>query len=369
MTTTRRLAYNNAVRSLLFPSFVFLLPALVLAESIELKDGTKVEGKILSVASDAVLIEVQTSATIREEKSYPRADVAKIHRSTQDDVAFEEISAISIPSTVDDATVYDAPLQRVQSFMKIYSYSKHMPEARKLAALLESERGRIVGGETKVDGQWVNGAAAGPDASELSGRIQLSKMKSAPDAVSALLAFDVLEKQYATSSAYPEAVKIARESIGKMRTELLRARADLDRRTREQEQGLQLASADRRLQMEQGIAQEKAAALAQIDRAKQSGSKWLPLLPDAKVLDEMSKLADSENLRLAKIDADSLNAGVAAAAEAKQQIESGQLAEAKGSLEQAGKLWPQYVLLASLNESLKKAEEGAADKAEEEAKP
>ena len=294
--------------------------------------------------------------------------MAKVQRATQDDVAFEEIAAITLPATADDAAVYDAPLERVRSFMKSYAYSKHMPEARKLAGALESERARVEGGEVKVEGQWISGAAAGPDKSELGGRIQISKMKSASDAASALMVFEVLEKNHATSSAYPEAVKLARQSIVKLRSDLLRARADLDRRTREQEQGLQLASADRRLQIERGIAQEKAAVQAQVDRAKQSGAKWRPLLPDAKVLDETSSLADSEDLRLSKIDVDSMAAGVAAAAEAKEQIAGGQLTEAKASLERAGKVWPQYVLLASLNESLKKAEQEAAEKAKEEAK-
>ena len=352
-----------------FILFFALTPLLLRgAEWIELNDGSRVEGKIISAGAQTITIEVQTSPTIREEKSYPRADVAKVQRATQDDVAFEEIAAMTVPATADDAAVYDAPLERVRSFMKSYAYSKHMPEARKLAGALESERARVEGGEVKVEGQWISGAAAGPDKSELGGRIQISKMKSASDAASALMVFEVLEKNHATSSAYPEAVKLARQSIVKLRSDLLRARADLDRRTREQEQGLQLASADRRLQIERGIAQEKAAVQAQVDRAKQSGAKWRPLLPDAKVLDETSSLADSEDLRLSKIDVDSMAAGVAAAAEAKEQIAGGQLTEAKASLERAGKVWPQYVLLASLNESLKKAEQEAAEKAKEEAK-
>ena len=164
---------------LFLPACLCLLQVVALAEFIELNDGTKVEGKILSVTSDSVVVEVQTSPTIREEKSYPRSEVAKVQRSTQDDVAFEEIAAITAPSTADDAAVYDAPLERVRSFMKSYAYSKHMPAARKLAGALESERTRIAGGEVKVDGQWISGAAAGPEKTELGGRIQLAKMKSA----------------------------------------------------------------------------------------------------------------------------------------------------------------------------------------------
>lgn len=357
------------MRKIFLPLLVVLPFVAQGSEWIELKDGTKVEGKILSAGSETVTIEVQTSPTIREERSYPRAEVAKVQRATQDDLAFQEIAAISAPLTADTAAVYDAPLDRVRSFMKSYSYSKHMPEARKLAALLESERARIEGGEVKVDGQWISGAGEGSDKTELGGRIQISKMKSAPDAASQLMAFEVLEKNHSTSSAYPEAVKLARQSIGRLRSDLLRTRAELDRRLREQEQGLQLASADRRILMDQAIAQEKAAVQAQIDRAKQAGVKWMPLLPDAKTLDETSKTADSEDLRLAKVDVDNMTAGVAAAAEAKEQMAKGQLAEAKASLERAAKLWPQYVLLASLNESLQRAEKEAADKAKEQSKP
>lgn len=361
--------YINFVKKPLFLVLLCFAPTIHASESIELQDGTKVEGKILSVNPATVLIEVQTSPTIREEKSYPRAEVAKIERASQDDLAFEEVAALAVPATADNAAVYDAPLERVRSFMTSYGYSKHVPEARRLAATLETERARIAAGEVKVDGQWISGGAAGPDKTELGGRIQLSKMRSAPDAASALMAFEVLEKNHATTSAYPEAVQLARESIGRLRSDLSRTRADLDRRTREQEQGLQLASADRRLQMERGIAQEKATAQAQIDRAKQSGSKWLPLLPDAKVLEEMSKLADTEDLRLAKLDTSNMTEGVAAAAGAKEQISNGQLAEAKASLERAGQLWPQYALLAPLKESLQKAEKEAAGQAKEQAKP
>jgi hypothetical protein len=357
------------VRNLFFP-LILLTPLIVQgAEWIELNDGTKVEGKIISAGSETVTIEVQTSPTIREEKSFPRAEVAKVQRASQDDVAFEEVTAIAVPATADNPIVYDAPLEKVRSFMKSYGYSKHMSEARKLAASFEAERGRVAAGEVKVDGQWISGAAAGPDKNELGGRIQLSKMKFASDPALVLMAFDVLEKNHATSSSYPEAVKLARESIGKLRTDLLRARTNLERRTREQEQGLQLASADRRLQMERGIAEEKAAVQAQIDRAKQSGAKWFPLLPEANVLAEMSKLADSEDTRLAKVDVDNMSAAIASAAEAKKQIESGRFAEAKTSLETASRLWPQYVLLASLNESLKKAENEATEKSKEETKP
>ena len=352
-------------------SLLFLLAPFVVrgSEWIELTDGTKVEGRIISVTTDSVLMDVQTSPAIREEKNYPRAGVAKIQRASKDDIAFAEVAAISIPATADDPGIYDALLeQKVRPFMKNFSYSRHMPEARQMAATLEAERARVAAGEIKVDGQWVAGGAAGPDKTEIAGQVQLSKIKAASDPTAVIIAFEILEKNSGTSSSYPQAVKLARASLEKMRSALVRARADLDRRVREQEQGLQLASADRRLQMEAGISQEKAAIAAQVERARQIGEKWLPLLPDSKVLDDLTKLTDTEEMRLAKIDTDSMSAGVSAAAEAKQKMSAGQLSEAKSSLERAEKLWPQYVLLASLKDSLRKSEQEAAQQAKEPAK-
>ena len=188
-------------------------------------------------------------------------------------------------------------------------------------------------------------------------------MKESSDPIAALTSFEIIEKNHITSSAYPESVKVARDSLVKLRTNLLRAQADLDRRNREQEQGLQLASVDRRLQMEQGMAQEKAAVQAQVERAKQSGSKWTPVLLDAKLLADLSTRVESEEARLSKIDIETLAAGATAVNEAQRQLAVGDLTAAKASLEQAREAWPQHVLLASLQESLKKAETEATQNA------
>jgi hypothetical protein len=63
-----------------------------------------------------------------------------------------------------------------------------------------------------------------------------------------------------------------------------------------------------------------------------------------------------------------MEAAVAAAQTARQQAEAGDFAEASANLDEAQKLWPQYVLLASLKESLRKAQEEAARRAKEEEK-
>jgi hypothetical protein len=117
---------------------LFFVPAFAFGDSIELKDGTKIEGRIISVDSSQVRIEMEIASGIREEESHPRSEVAQIQRATPDGSAFKEINSVPVPATSDESAVYDAPLERVRSFMRSYTYSKHMPEAHKLAPTLES---------------------------------------------------------------------------------------------------------------------------------------------------------------------------------------------------------------------------------------
>lgn len=357
------------MRKLLLVSLLCLPRAAYGTESIELQDGTKIEGRILSVTSETVRIEVQASPSIRGEQSYPRAEVAKIHRAGRDDIAFEEVAQITAPATADDPAVYDVLLEPVRLFMRNYAYSKHMPQARQLLATLEGERARVAAGEVKVDGAWAPADQSPTDRAELEGRVQLAKMKAAGDPVSVLAAFAELEKTSNTSSSYPEAVKAALSTIEKLRADITRVRTELERRAREQEQGLQLASEDRRLQMQAGIAQEKAAIQAQIDRVRQNGGRWLPVLPDDNVLGELSKLAETEEARLAGIDTAGMSGAVAAARTAREQLAAGDLEGAKANLDEAQKLWSQHVLLASLQDSLKKAQDEAARQAKQQENP
>lgn len=337
-----------------------LFAAGLRADWIELKDGTRIEGDISSVTTSAILIEVQTTPSIREEKSYPRTDVAKFQRATQDDIAFAELTAVTLPTTADSPEAYETDLPKnIAQFMTNYPYSKHLAEARKLAADIESEKARVTGGEVKIEGEWFTADAVKADTGDLAGRIQLAKMKQAPDPASALVVFDMIERTRNASSSYPEAIRLAREQITALKTAVTRMRAELQSRRKQQEEGLTLASEDRRAQLKAGIEQEKTANLAKIETAKRSGSKWPPLVAEEVILVELDRLADSERTRLASIEVESLEAGLSATREAATLLDAGDLKGARESLDRAKKLWGQYNQLSTLEAALKKAETAA----------
>lgn len=353
--------YGSAVRNFL-PSLLLLAASTAFsADWIELKDGTRVEGEISSVTTNEIVIEVQRTPTIREETSYPRADVANFQRATPDDLSFAEIAGLQPPATADDPAVYTVLLdQKVRPFMEKFPYSKHLPAARKLSAQFEAEQARIKAGEVKIDGTWITVEEMQADRPEISARLILAKMKAAPDPAAALALFDSLEKTRATSSAYPAAAKLARTKIDELRVAVAKARTDLARREAEQAEGLKLASADRRALLQTGIDQEKAAIEAQVARAKQAGSKWPPLVPETKTLDELEKLASSEGTRLAALNVESMEQALAALERTDADLAAGNIASAKENLATAQKLWSQSARIAALQEKLKLAEQAAA---------
>ena len=350
-------------------SFLLLPLTFVLADSIELRDGTEIEGRILSISPESVVMEVRPTATIVEEKTYARAEVARINRTSADDLAFERLSQAGLPSTADSPGVYEALLEsQVRPFMKNFAYSKHMPAVRQLAARIEEEQARVRGGEVKIDGEWIPAGSGVETDPDVRGRLHLASMKQAAQPVAALAAFEILEKESRNTSAYPEAIRLARTRLAEMQTLVARMRADTERRERELSEGLQLASVDRRQIMQQGIDQERAALKTRVEAAKKSGGKWREPLPDPAYLVEMEKSIRQEEDRLGKIDPDPMEEAVAAARTARQQTEAGDFEGASAKLDEAQKLWPQYVLLAPLKESLRKAQEEAALRAAEEEK-
>lgn len=346
----------------------FMITASFAADRIVLVDSSIEQGTIVKESDGSVTITTETApgSGIYADKEIPRAMIEKIESQDDEAEAFGKLKALELPETSDDTALYDELVQKkIAPFLNRYPEGRFTSEVTTLRDKVLAERGRIAGGEVKIAGTWMARENVENDL-EAKGQLSFSNMRRAGSAVESMTAFEILEKKCASSSSFPAAVELAKRKLVEVSAEISRAKMDLDRKLREREQGLQLASVDSRRIMERGIIEEDNAVKAAVERARQTGQRWLPLLPDAKTLDQLSKLADSEKARLARIDTAKLSGAVEAARTAKQQLEARDLEGAKASLEEATKLWPRYGLLASLKESLKKAQEEAARRAKEE---
>lgn len=287
-----------------------LLPLLAisnaLADSFELKDGTKFEGTILREEGSDYIIQVQVTKSIKDERRIPKADVVSQVAEKKDETAFPEIAKLIPAPDLLDAAGYDARIRKVEAFIKEFPQSPKNVEVRKIHDTLETERAVITEGGIKFEGKMVSAAERAPKAYALDASILASSLKAAVEAgdvLTALRTWSKLETNFAGSTAYreniPFIVKVMRAHLGNVTTTL----NGLDARVKARASGLAGMNGNDRTRSEQAIQEEQDAYLARVAREKADGIKWMSLDPYVKVpLEETKRMLDSEIRRLTNLD-------------------------------------------------------------------
>jgi hypothetical protein len=291
-----------------------LLPLLAisntLADSFELKDGTKFEGTILREEGSDYIVQVQITKSIKDERRIPKADVVSQVAEKKDLTAFQEITKlIPAPDLLDDAG-YAARITKVEAFIKDFPKSEKNTEARKIHDTLESERSIIAEGGIKFEGKMVTAAERAPNAYAFDASILASSLKTAVDAgdiQTALRTWSKLETNFAGSTAYRETipfiVKVMRSHLGNVTTTL----TGFDARVKTRASGLAGMNGNDRVRSEQAIQEEQDAYLARVAKEKADGIKWPSLDPYVKApLEETKRMLDSEIRRLTNLNPENL---------------------------------------------------------------
>ncbi len=85
---------SNKSLSHLIIAFIFLINNLS-ADSIKLKNGTVLEGKILEETTDSISIEYKVTKSINDIKMVKRSDVLEIQKEPEDEKAFKKLNGIT----------------------------------------------------------------------------------------------------------------------------------------------------------------------------------------------------------------------------------------------------------------------------------
>lgn len=291
-----------------------LLPLLTLqgalADTFELKDGTKIEGTILREEGSDYIVQVQITKSIKDERRIPKADVVNQIAEKKDETAFLEIAGLfPTPDLLDDLQ-YGARIKKVEAFLKEFPESAKNIEARKLHDSLEAERAVISAGGIKFGGKMITAEERAPKAYALDASILASSVKSSVESgeiLAALRTWSKLETGFAGSTAYRETVPLM---VNVMRSHLANVSATLagvDARVKKREAGLAGMSGNDRNRSQQAIKEEQDDYLARIASEKAAGIKWLSLDPHVKQpLEETKRMLDNEIRRLGNLDPGSL---------------------------------------------------------------
>lgn len=334
-----------------------------MADTVTLKSGEVVEGKIRYATDQAVSIEVQFSPTIRDERIIPASEVESIQRLSPDGIEFQRLSKIRIPATALDPSPYDRILKEdLRPFLERYSFSDHADAVEKMVAEFEKERSRIAdGGQVKADGVWLTPDEFKAEKYQIEASALLERLKREFDLQrwpETLNLFEVLKKSYPNSIAFVEALPMASTAADRFDAKLNFDLRNLPAVLRQRQSAVERASERDADRIRRAFEEEEAGAkrISEQARARQE-SFHAAFSFDEALLKTQQSAVQKLKADLAGIDRRALESGVRIIRRARSEFEGGHLAAARKSVEQLADTWPQFEGLGRLRSRIESAAE------------
>ena len=327
------------------------------AETIILATGEKLEGKILGETDNDVTLEVKISSSITDTKVINKKDVVKIEKDSPEETAFKQIKSLRIdPQNSLKTEDYDPAISRLQSFLQSFPSSARAADLKATLAAFQAEKKRVEAGDIKISGTWISSVEAARRRIQIQAQEIFNGMKgqtARQDLTGALNSFDLIEKKYAVTRVYPDAVDLARQILPALQADVAN-RLKLVAYNQEQfKTVLDRAKPEDVPKIRAAEQTEQNQYAATIASAKKSGAKWIPLIPRSQAsLNELQGLIPPELARIASIPVQKMHASVSLTDDARQATAAKDPTTAANLLADALRAWPQNEDAAYLKQSV-----------------
>lgn len=334
------------MRPLLLPLLFTALINQGLADTVVLKSGDKVNGKILQESETEVTIAVQISAAVTDERVIKKDEIASVEKDQPDEIAFREIKNLK-PDPLSSYSVetYDRLLTSLGYFQRTYPASAHHAEVQQNLNALDQEKIKVVTGEVKYLGRWLTKENAAKRRIQIDAQNFLGAMKqqaAAGDLIGALNTFDLFEKSYSTTRFYPDAITLARELLPRLKQALL-SRAQTQAYERQQfQQAVTLAAEPQKSELIAADKREQTGYVAALAASQKNNAKWPPFIPRSpQSIDALQAVVPGEVQRLAQLPVPKMRDSISMVDQARTALEAQELDLAERLLRGATQLWSQ----------------------------
>ena len=290
------------------PAFLLCLLAAALpcrADTFTLKDGSTVEGTVISDVGDTYFIEVQVTKSIKDERKIPKADVAKVVREEPDAKAFQAISKMVPTPDFLTADEYAVNIAAVEKFIKANPTSGNLSKAKAMLATLKSESEQVTAGGVKINGKMVSTAEYQANAYDLDSRVQEARIRNLVndnEFLPALRLFVNFDRDYRNTLAYGALITMMKQVIQHQVDEAKETLLTFDARTKERAVGLQRMALEDRKITEEAIKSEAAEIEARYKAEKDAKQPWPTTSPFHKAsLEDTVKFGQAELIRLGAV--------------------------------------------------------------------
>ena len=335
----------------------------VFADTVTLKTGEVIEGKVTSESDTQLTLELKLSGGITDSRTVSKADVLSIARVQPDELAWAPLKALKPGTTSLPAAFYETATQSLKGFLAQFATSPFAADAQKALAALEEEKTRVDAGEIKIDDRWLTKEEAQRERYQIAAAVNFQLMKdqtSRGDLSGALNTFDGIEKQYPGSRIYPEAVDLARRALAAFQPDLVSRIQAIRAAAAERDKAVQNSSAAQKAELKAALDKEHAAEAALFAEAQRRNSKWPPFIARSeKSLMATATKIPEEVRRLAAIDVAKIRQSLKDADQSKLALAGDNFVSALGSAKEALTLWPENEFAKRLQEEIKTSQAAA----------
>lgn len=280
-------------------------PLAANADTFRLKDGTSLEGRILSEEKDSYLLEILVTKSIKDERRVAKADVLKIEHEEPDLKAFESIVKLVPTPDLLTADDYDKRIAAVQKFLKEYGKSKKAKEANLILETLKTESASVFAGGIKLNGKIISPEEYLTNSYDLDARVQEARIRRlvyGNQHIEALRAFSEFDRDYRTTLSYGTLKPLMKQVIQSQMTEARKLLESYDERVKERTLGLERIATENRNAIETAIREEDAENEARFKAEKDAKQGWVTPHPFHKAsLEEIVRFGGTELARLAVV--------------------------------------------------------------------
>lgn len=327
---------------LLVAAVWFALVRLTAADTVILKSGEKIEGKITSETPTEIIIDYKATPTINDTRTIPRADIDKIEKESPEELTYQKLKALKPGPNGYELAAYDRIVGALEGFLQQFPQTKHKDEIAKAAADFKEEKSRIEAGEVKIGGKWFTKEEAQQERYQLAAGVLFGQMQDLARqgrTTDALNLFEQLEKQYPGAYAYPDAAEFARQLVTNLKPQAERALEQWKQTKAEREKANQLASEADRIALVAAQKKEQEQGDAAVDAVeKNRTAKWVPLIRNEKALNKIIQMAPNEQRRLETLPIQKMRESIQLSEQARVEIKEDPAAAEK-TIRQATSLW------------------------------
>lgn len=272
------------------------------ADTFTLKDGTTLEGTIISESPESYVLDIQITKSIKDSRTIAKTEVVKVQREQLDQKAFEAVaSQVPAPDflTVDE---YVSRISTVEQFLKKFPASKDFKKAKDILDTLKSESAAIADGGVKMNGEIVPASDYKANAYDLDARIQEARIRRSIEAgnlLSALRGFSTFDRDFRSTLSHGALSPLIKQVIQSHVAEARQSLQSLEARLKNRQLGLQRMSSEDRPVTEAAIREEDAQLEAAFKAEKDSKISWVTTSPFHKgSLEETVRFGEAEIIRL-----------------------------------------------------------------------